>query len=247
MANGVIQIDPRVGSKELLPLFTKGRAIVADSDLPADFQFLGNGPDGMCTVGIERKQTTEFIGDYDRFASNQLVPLMNNYKFRFLIVEGPYQPTQDAHVQLYERGMWQDRTHAGQVPTFKTMFGRWATLMIQTYTFVLPTVSKLHTALCVEGLYNWFQKEWHDHKSFNVEYTPPSNIVLPRMPTVHEKMVVQIPSIGWAKAIAIAEKFPNMRALCMATEEQIAAVPCGVNRVGPKSAKMVKRYIEGGV
>lgn len=240
---GIISIDPRVGSKELLPYFTKGRAVIAEAELPADFQFLGNGPEGVCTIGIERKRTSEFIGDYERFAANQLVPLMNNYKFRYLIVEGPYQPTQDAHVQLYERGRWSDNDHSGRTPTFKTMFGRWMTLMNKAYIMVMPTVSELHTALVVEGVYNWFQKEWAEHKSTQVDYTPPPTVAMPRMPTVQEKLLVQIPSIGWSKAIAIAAAFPNMRALCMASIDDIAAVPVGANRVGPKSAQMIKRYV----
>ena len=228
-------------------MFSKGRAHLSASDIPADFQFMGNGPDGLCMVGIERKRTAEFISDYDRFAANQLVPLMNNYKFRYLIVEGPYQPTADAHVQLFDRGRWSDNTHNGNVPTFKTMFGRWVTLMNQTYVFMLPTVSEWHTVLCVEGLYNWFQKEWTDHKSFNVDYTPPPAIALPRVPTIMEKMLVQMPKIGWAKAIAIAEQYPTMRAVCMAPVDDIANVVCGTMRVGPKAANMIKRYVDGGV
>jgi len=78
-----------------------------------------------------------------------------------------------------------------------------------------------------------------------VEYTSPTPTVMPRVPTVHEKMLVQIPSIGWEKAIAIANQYPTMKSLIIADESDIAQVVVGTMRVGPKSARNVKRFIEG--
>ena len=242
--NGIIQIDPRVGSRELLPYFTKGRAMLSNTEIPADFHFLGNGPDGICNIGIERKRASEFISDYARFAANQLVPLLT-YKFVYLVIEGAFIPTTEGNVQVYENGSWQINGHDGKSSAFKIMWGRMHTLMRSLNIHVVPTANQYHTACCVEGIYNWFQKPWEEHHSFNVEYTSPTPTVMPRVPTVHEKMLVQIPSIGWEKAIAIANQYPTMKSLIIADESDIAQVVVGTMRVGPKSARNVKRFIEG--
>jgi ERCC4-type nuclease len=254
MANGIIQIDPRVGSRELLKHFTKGRACISASELSADFQFLGYGPDGICSIGIERKRTSEFISDYDRFAANQLVPLLNSYRFRFLVIEGAYQPTPDAHVALWERDHWSNRAHDGRTPTFKTMWGRQITLMLRTYCLVIPTVSEIHTALAIEGMYNWFQRPWHEHESYNVKYINPPPVALPRVPSVMQNMLMGLSDpekkekgIGWASAVALSEKYNTMEELVNASTAEIADVRIGKSqrRLGEQAAKFLKRYVGG--
>lgn len=244
MSNGVIQIDPRTGSKELLPLFTRGRAVISTCDLPADFAFMGNGPNGPCMVGFERKTLVEFLSDYERFAANQLVPLVNSYQFAHLIIEGPMQTTADHRIQRWERGRWQDTTPDSKRPVFKTMWGRAYTLIRRMNVTIIPTTSALHTAQVIESCYNWFQRAWDEHESYNVEYTAPPPFAMPRMPTILEKMLVQIPGVGWTKAIALAERYKTLSALLAVPEANLAEERINGRVLGRKSANTIKQFIK---
>lgn len=242
---GMIQVDPRVGSRELLKYFTKNKAVIS-GELSADFEFLGNGPDGVCNVGIERKQMMEFIADFPRFANNQLYNMLQVYDFCYLALEGPYQPTPDKHIEVWETDHWNNRLHNDKVPEFKTFMGRVYTLINRCNFHVIHTVNEMHTAYAIEALYNWYQKPWDTHTSYNIEYTPPPPPAMPRVPTIMEKMLVQIPSVGWTKAIAIAAEYKSVQALCIAQDYEIADIVVGKQHVGEKSARMIKRYINGG-
>lgn len=94
-------VDSRVGSKELLGALRKSgidaRSTVLDA---ADFCFEGNGPDGACQVGIERKALNDLVGSLrsgrlqgmstEAGQESQLVRLHNTYDFVWLLVEGLY-------------------------------------------------------------------------------------------------------------------------------------------------------------
>ena len=254
MSNGIIQVDPRVGSRELLRFFTTGRAKEAEFLPDADFQFMGNGPDGVCMIGIERKTVPEFLSDYNRFAANQLVPLLNGYKFTYLIIEGAFKTTADRHVLTWDNAKgWQERLHNNKLPRFSVFMGRVHTLSRKLNLCVYFTVNTHHTACTVEAIYDWFQRPWEEHESYNVEYTPAPPYVMPRMPTVMEKMLVQIPGVGWVLAIALAGMFHTMEELAAFPEDKLANVlfankerPSARGRkVGPKAARVIKQYVGG--
>jgi len=246
MSNGVIQIDPRTGSKELLQWFTPGKAVISPVQIAADFHFVGNGPDGTCLVGIERKTAHEVISDFERFAAQQLRPLLTIYKFCYLVIEGPIVPGTNGRAAFWDGREWRDEGHSGRGMHFDAVFNRVHTLQRRLNVHVLTTMQPAHTARVVECVYNWFQRGWNTHKSYEVEYTPPPSAPLPRYPSVMEKMLVQIPSVGWKTAVVIAAKFKTMSALCAATRADIAEIKIGRRRVGDKCANDIKQMVGDG-
>ncbi len=88
-----ILLDPRAGSSLLKPYLQALGAQVDDSQqIPADFAFVGEGPDGMILIGGEYKCTSTgdiFTSMSDGRLSNQLRGMLKHYERRYLLVEGP--------------------------------------------------------------------------------------------------------------------------------------------------------------
>lgn len=93
-----IVVDHRIGSKELLPLFPSGRALLSTCDLDADCVTLGYSEEQYFQVGFERKRLSgsqSEKGDFlQSFLSNrlhsQLENMLEKFRFSYLLIEDHY-------------------------------------------------------------------------------------------------------------------------------------------------------------
>ena len=98
----MILVDPRAGSRELIPLleaYGSPRRIpvqLAAEEMPAgDFLFEGNGPYGRVRVGVERKTIPDLINSRDQGrlmgtgkSPGQVHKMMEQFDYSWLLVEG---------------------------------------------------------------------------------------------------------------------------------------------------------------
>ena len=90
-----VQVDDRVGSRELLPELKRLHIPAEKVRLPfADAAFEGNGPAGPVKVGIERKTIYDLMQSMTtgRLSAHQLPGLVQNFDHRWIVVEGPSRP-----------------------------------------------------------------------------------------------------------------------------------------------------------
>ena len=165
-----------------------------------DVTFQGNGPDGECSVGIERKRLSDLLNSMldRRLAGHQLRGLGNAYDFRYLIAEGVWRPGPHGEIEELVGRNW--------VPFYSREPGRPAVAYRQLQNFlttlefmacrpgpgtgtgpdpgpgpgpgpglVIRRTSNLHeTAVQVIALWHWFNdKEWREHRSHEALYCGP--------------------------------------------------------------------------
>ncbi|KKN52288.1 hypothetical protein LCGC14_0613830 [marine sediment metagenome] len=221
----MISIDNRVGSKELEPIVTAPCKLVTLQF--ADAAFMGNGPDGPTTIGVERKTLGDMISSIDsgRLAGHQLVGLCNSYEQVYLLLEGK----------------WEEDLHTGLLMHFK--HSRWFPFTLGTRQFMgsyltgfLNTIAAKcgvkiwyspdlgHSGRWLTQLYRWWQKDWDKHKGLNAFHvtTPPQAMM--HKPSVTHKMIKELSGVGWGKSVKLLEKFPTMFKLLCAKKEELMEV-----------------------
>src|SRR5215471_7722117 len=114
----MILIDERVGSKELLPYFKPFDVEAEICRLGfADAAFVGNGPDGIISIGIERKVLGDLLASMraERLAGHQLDGLLENYQVNYLIVEGICRPGRNGELEQIRGNDWR-AIYIGRTP-----------------------------------------------------------------------------------------------------------------------------------
>lgn len=161
----MLHLDPRTGSKLLLPtLQAMGLPVVlADPQLPfADAAFVGCGPSGEVSIGVERKTVSEIleaqVDPHKRFLGGQLPGLVSHYDYRWLFVEGEW--TTDRHG-------WLETYPASQHPRLaRQIHGLLTSLEVRCGLRWRHTRNPRETALMLGNLYRWWQTPWDQHGSY---------------------------------------------------------------------------------
>lgn len=174
----MIEIDYRIGSINLRPLFANLGVATIEAHLPAaDFAFWGNGPDEAPTrIGIERKIVPDLIESFrsERLVGGQL-PGLNEYARAYLFVEGPMRRS------WREDGMLEYRVEGGQkeqggqgFSDWTTGFGKpanWYNIMGRLASLeeigvrVRRPANMADTVAQVVSLYQWWNKPYSEHDS----------------------------------------------------------------------------------
>lgn len=252
-----IIVDPRRGSGEFAKLLGRFSIPVFEEYLEfGDFAFAGNGHDGDCSVGVERKALGDFLTcmDDSRFVGHQLPGLLETYHFTFLMIEGVYRPAEDGFIEQLmptskpNVSYWA-RLYVGKKSVlYSQVAGHLNTLRLKAGApnaglAVIQTFDKLHTTYEVAHLYRWFQKPWEEHRSHIGFYDPVS--MFRTSSSFERRVAMQLDGIGFDRSAAIESKFPGtetmspMEEMMAATEKDWESIP----GVGKLSAEKIYRQL----
>ncbi|HEX6825448.1 MAG TPA: ERCC4 domain-containing protein [Nitrospiraceae bacterium] len=210
----MIYIDSRIGSKELEPLFRPFGVSVQLAELEfADLCWVGNGPDGECMVGVERKRINDLIQSIrsKRLSGHQLPGMMQSYQYVYLQVEGFYRPGRKGALEVMKGKDWW--------PSDARVMYREIDNYLNTLEAKCGVI--VHRAGTIEegihqivDLYKWWtEKTWAEHKSDNQLYAPtPQGRKVGwhyEPPTWLEKIAAQLPGVD-RKAKAVAKHFGSV-------------------------------------
>lgn len=166
-----------------------------------DLMFVGNGPEGEVTVGIEFKKIRDCLQSIrsGRLAGHQLLG-MQGYDFRYLLVEGEYRSDNRGFVTLRSgRSVW--KVAPGRMASAeldKTLIG----LPLRAGILVWRTGQRTETVDWITNLYrNWTDKPWDTHTSHVAIYRPPTLV------PISDKRITfsTLPGIG-VKTSALVER-----------------------------------------
>jgi ERCC4-type nuclease len=213
----VIIVDDRIGSKEFHRLLTRAGASPCKVKRLryGDFKIIGQGPNGKCTVGVERKTISEIvsaIGD-SRFVGHQLPGLLGNrkdgrrrYDYVFIVVEGDRYI--DARSGLLNPQALRHLPRRGHL--YRTVQKFELTLMLKAGIRVIYTKNKSHTTEFLAALHEWFSQSWESHKSaYKVEETAPDGALLDRR-TMKRKVANQLTGLAWKRTLKADAYFPSI-------------------------------------
>lgn len=230
---GPILIDDRSGSKELAQYISPPHEISRLNS--GDFAIFGNGPEGMVTVGVERKTLPDLIQSIEsgRLSGHQLISLMSDYQYVYILVEGLWRPRpKDGVLERWSnQGKWTPFISGSRRYMARDIANYLNTLAVCCGVMVWRTDNMPHSGRWISDLHGWWQKPWDRHKAhlnkFNV--TPPPRAFL-RRPGLLHRFVKELDGVGWDKGKAIAQHFGSLSALLFATEKELMEVP-GIGKV----------------
>ena len=227
----MILIDDRTGSAELAPFIKTPTAITRLEY--GDFSFVGNGPDGPVVVGVERKTVMDLVSSIasGRLSGHQMVGLIEDYDWVYLIVEGQWKADYRTGVlyRLNNNNRW-----------VKVRLGRRVFKAFGIYNFlntvrvmcdiIIVKVNDMHeTALWLDGTYKWWDKPWEMHKSHSQFQVRQKHASLVK-PSLTTRIAKEFSGVGWDKAIAVGDLFNSPLELAQATVDELMRVP-GIGKV----------------
>ena len=239
----MILIDDRVGSKELLPYFPKGLAELDRLEF-ADLSWLGNGPDGIASIGVERKRLRDLLNSMQsgRLAGHQLLGLLNSYDIVYLIVEGIWRSGPATGLLEELRGnMWKPVALGRRQFMRKEVDGFLNTLEVCGQVVVRTTSTERETGVLVTNTYHWWQKEWEDHKSHLAMHKRRFRETGVRLepPSVLRRVAAELTGIGWGRSELVEARFDSIREMVNASEEDWLSI----KGIGKKIAGSVQEEL----
>jgi ERCC4-type nuclease len=211
-----MDIAHETGSSEFeRPLRRLGLEVRVRNLTSADFAFYGQGPDGECRVGVERKTVQEMVGlaSRRRLTGHQLPRMTLRYRFRFLLIEGHTRvnsswgnlemskPAKGGRVSVWFPAGW-----GKERDTFETYFKHNLTLRLKGAMILIPTADKTETAHALHALYRWFQKDWKDHTShLTIDEVLPDQAIIDER-TVRRQLLAQVPHLGWTYSAKVSKQ-----------------------------------------
>lgn len=244
----MIDIAHEKGSAEFEePLWRLGLPCRIKNLESADFAFWGEGPDGTCRIGIERKtvdEMTSFEGR-GRLTGHQLPRMTKRYRFRFLLIEGL------TRVEPREGMLQQGRpVKNGQLcawgeagfrrgETFEAYLKFQVTLQLKAAITIIPTADRTATAHAVHAIYRWFQVDWEKHKShLKVDEAHPDEALLDER-TIRRQTFAQWPGVGWQRSAKVSQHFHSIADAVTASEDEWMQA-LGIK----KGRKIVRRLVD---
>lgn len=202
-----------------------------------DLMFIGNGPEGDVTVGLEFKKIRDLLQSIrdKRLQGHQLVG-MQDYDFRYLLVEGEYRSTPDGLVAL--RGgisVWKPAPgRMSSAELAKTLIG----FPLRAGTLVWETRTRRDSIDWITNLYRTFtDKPWDDHTSHVGVYRPATLV------PISDKRVTfcTLPGIGVKTSALIEAHFKgNIRKAANASLHEWGKI----NGIGLKTAERLITYLQ---
>lgn len=247
----MIQIDSRQGSGEFVSLFPPGVPTIVGKLEFGDFAFLGNGEgDEPVSIGVERKGIKDLLNSIStgRLAGHQLIGLVNNYHYVYIVVEGlwRFNPTD---------GMLEERNGPGWTPIqlgsrrfmAREVLGFLHTLMVKTGVMVFYSGSKRETVQVVCMLHGWWSnKSWDDHTAHlglvKQHKSTEGAVELVKAPLLR-RVAAELPGIGWQKSREVAKHFGSVMEMVLASEREWRRIP-GIGKT--LADRIVKEIINEG-
>jgi len=246
-----ILLDSRAGSKELQPYFKPYAIPLEVCHLEyADAAFVGNGPDGPCYIGIERKTIGDLMNSLrsGRLGGHQLGGLIENYDAAYLILEGILKPGNGGELLTsYGNGQWRPAYNGRTVMLYREV-DNFLTTMETAGLRVRKTAYITETACVIANLFAWWSKPFEDHKAHREIYAPVPAAMNGRKlrldvpkPSLVVKVAAQLPGLD-QKAWDVGKVFQSVEEMMQAGEKQWKAIP-GIGKIG---ARKIMKAIQGG-
>lgn len=193
-----------------------------------DYQFLGGVPGGYGMIGVERKTISDLISSIKdgRLAGRQIPGLAQTCQVYFLLVEGIWKENHRGYVSMLQGKNWIDfQMKANSLRGFLIS----ASCLMGAR--IIRTQSRLDTSKTLDSLFNWFQKDWEDHRSAQVLAATPEGPAadLGVGLSLVGRMVSQIPGIGYEKALKVSQEFKTPKEMMDAKVTDWQGVP-GIGR-----------------
>lgn len=234
LADITVLIDFRAGSNGLQhypPFDTCGElADIRDKKgrCAGDVFFVGNGPDGQVSVGVEMKTVTELLTSTDngRFQGHdsQLPIMLDEYDDVWLLYYGKYRPAPGSHcLQIWRKGQWRNHYVGNRPVPYGYLEG--FLVGLQAIGVNVKHVDDLSEAAAwLAELVRWRNKPWKKHKSLQA-FDRSRKVTSGQgkrdkgrnraslMPTLDEKtlsranVAVALPTLGYKRAVAAARKW----------------------------------------
>lgn len=242
----MILLDDRVGSAELKPILTTFAVDVELDRLPSgDAMFVGNGPTGTVTIGVERKRLMDCIQSLQsgRFAGLQLPEMMQHFDYAYMVVEGLFRAEPDTGaLERWHGGRWTaiPRGRLGYWQ-YDDLDGWLASIQNMCNVKVRITPTPKETCRFLANQYRWWDRPWDDHKSLNVIYMPPPPVVGLFEPPLIRKVAALLDGIGWKKSEAVANHFASVADMVNADQREWSKI----DGIGPKIAAKAIRLLNG--
>src|SRR5882757_5074960 len=221
----MISIDDRIGSGDLAGHLRHWHVPCEVIRLDfADAAFVGNGPSGPITVGIEVKKVPDALNCMrdGRFAGHQLPGLVQTYDRIWLILEGRYSV--DFRSGLLATDGGKDYKLGTTRFTFSELDNWLTTMEICAGVRIKRAADRVETGRVVANLYNWYSKPYHDHKAhLAIHETAPDSALFQR-PSLVRMVAAQLPGIGYKKSLSVVKKFGTVKRMMDATIDDWAEV-----------------------
>jgi ERCC4-type nuclease len=169
-----------------------------------------------------------------RLAGHQLIGLLDNYDIVYLVVEGNWRPNMHSGLVELADSQWHWHTlgRGKSAYTYRELVGRWNTLAVACGVIIAYTRDPQDTAAWIRFTYNWWQKDFSEHKShrgFNRVNNLDRKVHFIK-PTILRRMLKELPEVGWDLTEALEAAYPTMELLVAATETDLRSIP-GVGKV----------------
>ncbi len=240
----MIIVDNRTGSKELLPYFPPGEAILGHLEY-ADFAFSGNGPNNTpWLIGVERKTITDLIAcmESGRFSGHQLKGLINSYNEVHLIVEGFFKAASSGVLVEWKNMQWTSLGYGSRCYMLRDIWLFLTTISVKPESSIrwMTTTNPRETARFVSTLHRWWTwKEYGEHRSHLQPDT--GRVASLDGYSFERKVASQLSGIGWEKSKIIEEEFDSVSDMVLAKEEDWMQV----EGIGKKLSKSIVAELKG--
>lgn len=254
------QLLPRGGSV-LSDLFLSG------SNNRADVAWFGNGPDPSRPpfIGVERKRLGDALQCMqDGRLVEQLRGLVSTYDHVWILIEDEIRPgpstgllekllhekkktkrgNGNSHYSCNSKCHWVPALFGSKRKLMWRDFHHWLSTLTYGVTEVSGVVvrtwftrSARETADWLWSEYNWWQKQWREHKSLDVFETshqrPKKGMML--RPPLEARIAKEFDGFGWDRSLAAADRFGSPRGMANGTVEEWLEV----DGVGRKLAEQI--------
>lgn len=243
----MVFIDDRTGSIELKRHF-KGVSVEVQRLAFGDFYFIGNGKDDTpITVGIERKTLPDLLSSIasGRLVGHQIPGMINTYNNCILLIEGIHRGNPDTNeLELYTNGTWKPLNYTRTKWRIQDMWN-WVESLEEFTSFkVKYSTSEICSARMVMSMFHWWNKPYNKHtamKAVKVEKDiKPKFGLVPLSPMA--RLYAELPGVGVERADALAKRFPSVKKLIFANDDDL----CSVDGIGPVTAKKIQDFLMKG-
>jgi ERCC4-type nuclease len=244
----MIILDDREGSRELADAIRRaGIECEVQRMEYGDCCWMGNGPEGPCLIGVERKTVQDLLASMrtGRLVGHQLAGMSEEYHAMYLIVEGMTREDPDSGLLLhYRRGGWeevrvgQQRFMWSELEAYLTSIDSLIGIHVRRSATPRETVSLIRT------LYQWWQKSWDQHSTHKVLYTPLPQHSLLVKPSVLRRVAAQLPMIGYERSGAVEKHFRTVYAMATAEEKQWREIEGIGKGIAQKVVRAIRENVE---
>lgn len=211
----MILIDPRSGSKELLPQFQRLNVPVSintEEMLAGDFCFEGRGPGGKSIlIGVERKSIRDMLTSMrsGRFSGQdgQVSKMLSMYDRQYLVLEGIFGYDANSGVLMEPRSKGWEAVSTGSIRYMYSELYKFIISLEEHSTFrVLYSSNPYMTAVNVVQVFHyWNDKDYDRHRSLGGMNRAPRIEIKPW--SLARRWIAELKGIGPDSSGAVEKHF----------------------------------------